>query len=551
MAEAFAVAASVFQVAGAGVKLTKVLYEFAATISAANEEIEDIAKNVSLYASVLQSLSRRLKSDKAVHSVEGLKVAQELETSSHELFKKIKKLLPKGKWGHNHSLSKLEKVKWSFKKVRVAYFVGQLEYLKSTVSLLVQILFTAELSQEKAPAAAQKKGDSKPKVKAQTSSKHEFIDEELHIEVLAAGNLVIERQVAHERLHELKRAAQQSPEDVIAQPEDGKVTDTSLVLYDPEAATESIRDVLVKFAHVEGKAKAVTSKTLVVSHRTTIVAHLLQTWTTLSPEAFPVRPPNQEEDQPFDQVDVEPEIKPEPVKALPNFDQELSKDFKELTWSSWEDIGNPLSTRKIDLAIERLRSLLSYLSEESRRCERALLIEDRAKLLIENEMILINRDLKHINTWWVDYGREHDAFIKRQDDLHRLQASRDTMIKSSPDSDTVDKLLSLKKENLETSKIALQQCTEALTYYTHRAHEARRKHETAPTEFHPYMGVPPVPEPPTTNASNQLPGSASGIQQDTATEHLASFTTAAAATSNGDSGGLRRTGSFDRDRRGR
>jgi hypothetical protein len=138
-------AASLLQIAGAGIKLSLTLYEFGATVSVAGEEVAFIAKNVTLYSGVLQALAQRLKSEGAVHSLEALNLASDIEGQSHVIFKKIEKLLPSPHPRHN-SISLLQRIAWNFKKPRVEHLVGQLEYLKSTTSLLVQVLFTGELS---------------------------------------------------------------------------------------------------------------------------------------------------------------------------------------------------------------------------------------------------------------------------------------------------------------------------------------------------------------------------------------------------------------------
>lgn len=142
----FALAASILQVAGAGVKLSKTLYDFGSTASSAGEQTDFIARNVTLYSGVLQTLGQRLQDDASVHSTDALDLAKELQEQSDYVFERIRELL-RGSTGNGETLSFMQKIKWAFRKGRVDYLVAQLEYLKSTVSLLVQILYTGQVLQ--------------------------------------------------------------------------------------------------------------------------------------------------------------------------------------------------------------------------------------------------------------------------------------------------------------------------------------------------------------------------------------------------------------------
>jgi hypothetical protein len=73
------------------------------------------------------------------HTTEALEVAREIHEQSNSLFQKIWKLLPTTE-RDNCGLSLKQKILWGFRSNRVDYLVGQLEYLKSTVSLLLHVL---------------------------------------------------------------------------------------------------------------------------------------------------------------------------------------------------------------------------------------------------------------------------------------------------------------------------------------------------------------------------------------------------------------------------
>ena len=103
--EAFGVAASILQVAGAGIKLTRELYNFGTNAYAAAEHTDFVAKNISLYCRVLRVLGQQLPVDNPDHTQEALEVAQELQEQSYSLAGKIKKLLPSPCMGKHIFLS--------------------------------------------------------------------------------------------------------------------------------------------------------------------------------------------------------------------------------------------------------------------------------------------------------------------------------------------------------------------------------------------------------------------------------------------------------------
>jgi hypothetical protein len=142
MAEAAAVA-SIVGIASFGIQLTKTLYEFGSNVSSATEEANYIARHVDLYANVLDILTERIDDDEPILTDAAFDLIDELQYQSNEIFTKIEHLLPVPKEGKD-DISFLQKVKWNFTKSRVALLVGELDYLRSTVQLLVTIIFTGK-----------------------------------------------------------------------------------------------------------------------------------------------------------------------------------------------------------------------------------------------------------------------------------------------------------------------------------------------------------------------------------------------------------------------
>ena len=140
MAEAAAVA-SIVGIAGFGIQLTQNLYTFGCNVSSARDETNYIARHVDLYSNVLDILTERLEDEEPILSGAAFDLINELQYQSQELFKNIEQSLPSPKNGKD-DISFLQKVKWNFTKSRVALLVGELDYLRSTVHLLVTIIFT-------------------------------------------------------------------------------------------------------------------------------------------------------------------------------------------------------------------------------------------------------------------------------------------------------------------------------------------------------------------------------------------------------------------------
>ena len=134
------IAASILGIASFGVRLTLTLYDFGATASAARAQTDRVARNVTHYSNLLELLGERLEDDKHVHSEAALDFIEELSEDSWDLFKSIKKLLPSREHGQDQ-ISLIEKAKWNFKKPRVDALMVEVERLKTSVNLLVQILY--------------------------------------------------------------------------------------------------------------------------------------------------------------------------------------------------------------------------------------------------------------------------------------------------------------------------------------------------------------------------------------------------------------------------
>lgn len=133
---------SIVGIVSVAFELSKKLYEFGSTTSAAGDQINFVAKNVTNYALALELLADRLDDD-PVHSSRAVRVVEILYDQSYDLFDRIEDMIPESKEGQN-DLSFIQKLTWNFKKKNADFLATQIEYLKTTASLLATILFAGK-----------------------------------------------------------------------------------------------------------------------------------------------------------------------------------------------------------------------------------------------------------------------------------------------------------------------------------------------------------------------------------------------------------------------
>ncbi len=135
--------ASVIGVAGAGFRLSLVLNAVGCEIASAGMEIHSISKGVTLFSLMLKQVGQTLQSSDSVHSSEALETAQEITNECQMVFDEIQDMLDKvttrrGDGALSPSLQ--QKFRWCFKKGRVQYLLAQLESLKMSLLVMLQIL---------------------------------------------------------------------------------------------------------------------------------------------------------------------------------------------------------------------------------------------------------------------------------------------------------------------------------------------------------------------------------------------------------------------------
>ncbi|EON69979.1 hypothetical protein W97_09244 [Coniosporium apollinis CBS 100218] len=145
MAEPVSIVASVVGIASAGIKLSTTLYTYAETAFHADGSIKDIARDVSLTSSVMGELGTLLQQDTKVNlcSQSALQTITKAVTGCNTVFNQIgdalEKSLKKTQDGKK-KLSALQRLKWPLLEPRMRLLQSNLESLKSTLLLMLNVL---------------------------------------------------------------------------------------------------------------------------------------------------------------------------------------------------------------------------------------------------------------------------------------------------------------------------------------------------------------------------------------------------------------------------
>ena len=147
--------ASIVSVAGAGISLSTTLYSFAETVSTADKRIKDFATEISLTSCVLEELSRNLRNDKqlrvcsqkAIQTTDDIVrecsgVFEEINQAFEKTLRHTKKASAPAK-GQKIAVSYIDRLKWPFLQPKMQLLRSNLERLKSTVLLMLNVLMYA------------------------------------------------------------------------------------------------------------------------------------------------------------------------------------------------------------------------------------------------------------------------------------------------------------------------------------------------------------------------------------------------------------------------
>jgi hypothetical protein len=130
------VVASVIQVAGAGLKLSQTLYQYADGVATADRRIKDIAKDVQLTSFIIEELAHifKLDSSSTVLSERAIKTADDTVKECSDVFTEINKAITKTK------KSSLGKFLLPFRDPKLELLRTNIDRLKANLQLLMQVL---------------------------------------------------------------------------------------------------------------------------------------------------------------------------------------------------------------------------------------------------------------------------------------------------------------------------------------------------------------------------------------------------------------------------
>ena len=139
---------SIIQVAGAGFRLSLLLNAVATEMVGADYDIRNVAKSISLFSLMLKQVGKTMEDGKAVASQSAIDTVTEIKEQGEKMFEEIRAMVDfsqgRDEKGNVRSITVLERVKWSFKKQKVQYLLGQLESLKLSLAIMFQILHMAQ-----------------------------------------------------------------------------------------------------------------------------------------------------------------------------------------------------------------------------------------------------------------------------------------------------------------------------------------------------------------------------------------------------------------------
>ncbi|KAF2027862.1 hypothetical protein EK21DRAFT_29659, partial [Setomelanomma holmii] len=139
MAETVGLIASVIQVAGAGLKLSQTLYQYADGVATADARIKLIAKEIQLTSFIIDELGDVFKNDETstLMSEKAMKMANETMKECSTVFAEVDATLKKSK------KNTLGRLMLPFRDNKIELLRNHIEKLKSTLQLLMQVLTVA------------------------------------------------------------------------------------------------------------------------------------------------------------------------------------------------------------------------------------------------------------------------------------------------------------------------------------------------------------------------------------------------------------------------
>ena len=144
---------SITGAAGAGFRLSLVLNAVKMKMQNADVEIQQISKGISDFSLMLKQVAMMMQEGGVIPSPLAIDTVFDIKGQSERIFEEIKSMTElaqvRDEKGNLTEIGIGQKVVWCFKKQKVPYLLGQLDYLKLNLSIMLQIL---QLAKTIAPA---------------------------------------------------------------------------------------------------------------------------------------------------------------------------------------------------------------------------------------------------------------------------------------------------------------------------------------------------------------------------------------------------------------
>jgi hypothetical protein len=145
--------ASIVRIAGAGFRLSLLLNAAACQLAQSRIEIHSIAKGISLFSLTLKHVGQALETTDLSRSQEATEKAWEIAGQGQMVFVEIERMLDKlQNTDSDEDLKNIpmqERLKWCFRKQYVTYLLAQLDSLKLSLIVMLQVLQLGNLAKSR------------------------------------------------------------------------------------------------------------------------------------------------------------------------------------------------------------------------------------------------------------------------------------------------------------------------------------------------------------------------------------------------------------------
>ena len=139
----------VIATAGAGFRLSLVLNAVKMNMQNADTEIQNISRGISDYSLMLKQVAKQMDEGGIQPTPLAIDTVFDMKEHSEHIFEEIKGMTElaqvRDEKGNLTEIGIGQKVVWSFKQQKVPYLLGQLDYLKTSLSIMLQVLQLAKV----------------------------------------------------------------------------------------------------------------------------------------------------------------------------------------------------------------------------------------------------------------------------------------------------------------------------------------------------------------------------------------------------------------------